>query len=236
VSLRVRSEEGRELPSLEVPYFNTRTGTYQSARSAAVPIRVRPTRVLPEEDLEGGKPLAALTQTAWTVRDWKDGILFNYADTASLLRREAGVAELARRPAVIGLLAGPVALLALAALLAARRRAARLAAEGPAQEPPESPPPSRSAGHGSAEEALAACRDLLRARLGLPPGRLTWQDVQAALRGRGLEAELIEQARELFAHHERRSYGGEGREQAGEELALAERAARLTEQLNQRLE
>jgi hypothetical protein len=239
VSLRVKSEEVRELPALEVPYFNTRTGTYQLARSAAVPITVRPTRVLSESDLEGAQPLAALTETAWTVRDWKDGILFNYADTSRLLAREAGVGELARRPAVIGLLAGPAALLALAALLARRRRAARLAAvEGPAPEPQESPPPSRPEGLerlGGAEQALAACRDLLKSRLGLPPGRLIWQDVQAELVARGLEPEVVERTRELFDQHERRRYGGAGLEPAEEERALAERAARLTDELDRRL-
>ena len=164
-------------------------------------------------------------------------ILFNYADTSSLLDWEAGVGQLARRPAVIGLLAGPAALLALAAVLALRRRAARLAeAEGPEVEPQEPAPPARPAGAGSAEEALAACRELLKTRLGLPPGRLTWQDVQAELTGRGLEPELVEQTRELFDRHERRSYGGAGQEPAEEERALAERAVRLAEQLDHRLE
>jgi hypothetical protein len=170
VGLRVRSEEVRALPSLEIPYFNTRSGTYQTARSAAVPITVRPTRVLTESDLEGAGPPASLTETAWTVRDWKDGILFNYADTSRLLSREAGVGELARRPAVVGLLVLPAAALALAALLAARRRAARLAAaEGPAPEEPASPPPPAPAGPGSAEEALAAFRDLLKVRWACRP-------------------------------------------------------------------
>jgi hypothetical protein len=237
VSLRVKGEEVRELPPLEVPYFNTRSGTYQMARSAAVPITVRPTRILTESDLEGARPLAALTETAWTVRDWKDGILFNYADTSHLLAREAGVGELARRPAVIALLAGPAALLAFAALLALRRRAALLAAaEGPEPEPQEPVPPIQPAGPGSAEEALSVCRELLKTRLRLPPGRLTWQDVQAKLAERGLEPELVEQTRELFDRHERRSYGGAGREPVEEERALAERAARLTEQLDRRLE
>jgi hypothetical protein len=100
----------------------------------------------------------------------------------------------------------------------------------------EPAPPVRPAGSGTAEEALAACRELLKARLGLPPGRLTWQDVQAELAGRGLEPELVEQTRELFDRHERRSYGGAGREPAEEERALAERAVRLAEQLDRRLE
>ncbi len=235
VSLRVKGEQVRELPPLEIPYFNTRTGTYQFARSAAVPIKVRPTRVLTESDLEGAKPLAALSATAWNVRDWKDGILFNYADTSSLLAREVGVGELASRPEVIGLLAGPAALLALAAVLALRRRAARLAAEGPEPEAQEPAPPVRTAVTGGAEEALAACRELLKTRLGLPPGRLIWQDVQTELSGRGLEPELVEQTRELFERLERRSYGGAGQEPAEEEGALAERAARLIEQLDLRL-
>jgi hypothetical protein len=237
VGLRVRSEEVRALPSLEIPYFNTRSGTYQTARSAAVPITVRPTRVLTESDLEGAGPPAALTETAWTVRDWKDGILFNYADTSRLLSREAGVGELARRPAVVGLLVVPAAALALAALLAARRRAARLAAaEGLVpEEPAVPPPPVRPAAPGTAEEALAAFRDLLKTRLGLPPGRLIWQDLQAELAGRGLEAEVLQRTRELFDLLERRRYAGAGRETAGEEQALAERAACLTEELDARL-
>ncbi len=236
ISLRVKGEQVRELPSLEVPYFNTRTGTYQVARSAAVPIKVRPTRILTEADLESAKTLASATGMGWNVRDWKDGILFNYADPSSLLAKEAGMSELAGRPEVIGLLAGPAALLALATVLALRRRAARLAAaEGPGPEAQEPAPPVRPAGAGSAEEALEACRELLKSRLGLPPGRLTWQDVEAGLAERGVEPELVEQARELFAHYERRSYGGAGQAPAEEERALAERAARLTEQLDLRL-
>ncbi len=236
VSLRVKGEQVRELPPLEIPYFNTRTGTYQFARSAAVPIKVRPTRILTESDLEGAKPLAALSATAGNVRNWKDGILFNYADASSLLAREAGVGELVGRPEVIGLLAGPAALLALAAVLALRRRAAHLAAEeGPEPEAQEPAPPARTAATGTAEEALAACRQLLKTRLSLAPGRLTWQDVQAALTGRGLEPELVEQTRELFDRFERRSYGGAGQEAAEEDRALAQRAARLTEQLDHRL-
>jgi hypothetical protein len=238
VSLRVKGEQVRELPSLEVPYFNTRTGTYAVARSAAVPIKVRPTRILTGSDLEGVGPQASLSSTAWNVRDWKDGILFNYADTSRLLSREAGVGELARRPAVIGLLVVPAAVLAFAALLAARRRAARLAAaEGPAPELPAAPPPA-PAGPGSAEEALAHFRDLLKVRLGLPPGRLIWQDLQAELAGRGLEAEALQRTRELLDLLERRRYAGAGRETAGEEgeeQALAERAAALTEELDSRL-
>jgi hypothetical protein len=236
VSLRVKGEQVRELPSLEVPYFNTRTGTYQLARSAAVPIKVRPTRILTEADLEGTQSLAALKSSAWNVRDWKDGILFNYAGTSSLLAREAGAGELVSRPAVIGLLAGPAVLLALAAFLALRRRAARLAAvEGPQPLPPRAAPPAPPSGAESAGEALAAFRELLKRRLGLPPGRLTWQDVQAELSGRGLDPELVEQTRELLRRHERRSYGGARREPAEEERALAERAARLTERLDRLL-
>jgi BatD DUF11 like domain len=236
VSLRVKGEQVRELPSLEVPYFNTRTGTYQLARSAAVPITVRPTRVLTEADLEGAQPLAALKSSAWNVRDWKDGILFNYADPPSLLAREAGVGELARRPEVIGLLAGPAALLALAAVLALRRRAARLAAAGgPELMPQPAAPPAPAAGTGSAEEALAACRELLKSRLGLPPGRMTGLDVQAELSGRGLAPELVEQARELFDRDERRRYCVTVQEPAEEQRALAERAARLAEQLDRLL-
>jgi hypothetical protein len=132
----------------------------------------------------------------------------------------------------------PAAALALAALLAARRRAARLvAAQGPAPEEPASPPlpQVRPAGPGSAEEALAAFRDLLKVRLGLPPGRLIWQDLQAELAGRGLEAAVLERTRELFDLLERRRYAGAGRETAGEEQALAERAAALTAELDARL-
>ena len=63
VGLRVRSEEVRALPSLEIPYFNTRSGTYQTARSAAVPITVRPTRVLTRDDVIGVEDLPLTLET-----------------------------------------------------------------------------------------------------------------------------------------------------------------------------
>jgi hypothetical protein len=47
---------------------------------------------------------------------------------------------------------------------------------------------------------------------------------------------VLQRTRELFDLLERRRYAGAGRETAGEEQALAERAASLTEELDSRLE
>ncbi|HEC61847.1 MAG TPA: hypothetical protein ENI27_06285, partial [bacterium] len=45
-TIRVKSESVRRIPSIEVPYFNTLSGTYEVAKSRPIPITVRPTRML----------------------------------------------------------------------------------------------------------------------------------------------------------------------------------------------
>ena len=56
-TIRVKSESVRRIPSIEVPYFNTLSGTYEVAKSRPIPITVRPTRMLTASDLrEGGRP------------------------------------------------------------------------------------------------------------------------------------------------------------------------------------
>jgi hypothetical protein len=117
-TIRVKREDVTEIPSLQVAYFNTTTGSYQTASSRPIPITVRPTRVVTSSDLEGGV-LSGMSGT--TVKDRAEGINFNYRGTARLLAdRPAGLGALVSRPLLLALLAVPAGLF-LAALAQALR-------------------------------------------------------------------------------------------------------------------
>mgnify|MGYP001073467542 CR=1 FL=1 len=137
-TIRVKREDVSEIPSLEVSYFNTTTGSYQAARSRPVPITVRPTRLVTASDLEG-ETLSGMSGT--TVKNRAEGINFNYQGAARLLADQPpGLGALASRPLLLLLMAVPAALL-LAALVQVRRDGGSGAlSPEPAEEPGEVAP------------------------------------------------------------------------------------------------
>lgn len=124
-TIRVKSENVREIPSMEVPYFNTRTGSYQVARSKPIPIIVRPTRIVTARDLEERAQDAPGLSTT-TVRSWEEGILFNYGDASQLLdSRPYGISSFVRKPVVPVSLAAPLLVLIAAMLFIYRKGAGK---------------------------------------------------------------------------------------------------------------
>ena len=237
-TVRVRREDIREVPPLEISFFNTRTGAYDSARSRPFAITVRPTRIVTSQDLFGEEPPGV---SRAGVRSFSDGILHNYGSSGRLLRSAPYRAfALARRPGALSLLIVPVLLLAAAVVLAYRRppairaaAAAAVSAEqlgGPAPE--QTAPPAglpvwpgsggspalqrlalrlariESEGNGAPADVLTAWREYLGERLRLPPGRLTAEDLGTELRLRQVDPELLGRVRELFAEYESAVYRG----------------------------
>ncbi len=237
-TIRAKSESVTEFPALEVPYFNTRTGTYVVARSRPVPITVRPTRLVTASDLEGPELPGG---GGSTVRDWEEGIRFNYAGQRLLAHRPYGLEAAARSPVVLVLLALPLALLLGTVAYTRRRRyleAAAGAGVGAAEQPadlvkarPAAPLEllrGRLAEIGTgdpagAEKALAAWREYLRGRKtgsgGRPP-----LDPGRELRRRGAGEPLLAEAAWIERLEERVRYGGR---RGGEPAPLEEVLARI---------
>ena len=68
-------------------------------------------------------------------------------------------------------------------------------------------------------------------RSALPPGRLTWADLETALRGRGIEDGLIAELGSLFGGHELENYSGRRGGEVEGALGVRERIARAAPRL-----
>jgi len=232
-TVRLRNANAKEVPPLAIPYFNTRTGSYELARSAAVPISVRPTKLVTADDLVGQPARGTAGAAQAAVRTWEAGIFYNYARPSDLLTSQtAGIRSYLRGPLVPVFVAAPLCVLAAALLIAGRRRAverrpARRRAPSPLAALAEravGPRAAAGSASGADAAALEQLRESLGARLALAPGRLTWADMAPALRGKGVDEGLITELGALFGGRELESYGGAvGR--TGQELREVDREA-----------
>jgi hypothetical protein len=211
-TIRVKEEGVNEVPPLEVSYFNTKTERYETARSAPIPITVRETRVLTVDDLEGG---AAPNMQTTTVRDWKEGIRFNYVLEAGTPANDVvGLSLLSEAPLLIALLVAPM--LFFFFVLIRNRRIAAASARAQAVAVPEPPPqqhddPARrltEIGPRDADTALSLLREYLAERLDLSPAERTIPETRAALERKAVDAELVEEVCSLLSEHESRRYWG----------------------------
>jgi hypothetical protein len=213
-TIRVRSESVRRIPSIEVPFFNTRSGSYEFARSKPIPITIRPTRMLTATDLEGGD-IPGLARSS--VRNWEEGIRFNYTLSAQLLTEQAyGIGKLMRNPLALVLLGIPFLLFCgvfIHTLRSGNRQKVHVRSENAPEQ--QSTPfqklwkrleeirREKDTGTG---DALVAWRDYIGTKLGLRPGSLTLNEIENELFLRELEEDLILEIGELFRHYERYLY------------------------------
>ncbi len=214
-TIRATHEQVKEIPALELPYFDPETGRYEIARSQPLSLTVRDTRIVTHADAEGRAETGQSASGGRELQRWTAGIAHNY-DGLEVLRTQnfgpgywlqSGVWRFA-------LAAPPACWLLLWALLrlrhrdpaAWRGRQARRAAGGLR---------SRLAQlrRGPAESATpAAMLEALRAyfgvRLELAAGALTADDIAAALAARQVDEATASELRRLVADCEAELYGG----------------------------
>ncbi|MEZ5363745.1 MAG: hypothetical protein R2748_15725 [Bryobacterales bacterium] len=138
------------------------------------------------------------------------GIAHNYEDDDALVDHHPGLGRLVSSPLWVVALGGPpAAYFGLLALLAIRRRReadpATVAAHAALHELAALTP---SVEAGFASSLLEKLRAYLRARLDLPPGALTFADVEGPLRARGVDADTRQDLRQVFAVCEAARYAG----------------------------
>jgi hypothetical protein len=238
-TLRVKSEAVHDLPSLSVPYFDTRSGTYKLAVTRPVPITVRPTKIVTAADVEGGSVPAAAPAGPRAVRAWEQGILFNYTGTGELLASQSpGLSSSVRGPALPVVLGVPLLVLVAALLAALRRAAARRPVLEAAGAAPGGPPSLETLADPGAVSAapgaggpLDALRDSIAARLALQPGRATWPDIKGELPRHGVGDGLLRELESLFGCREQGSFGGGLGGCAEDEQELTLRVSRAAAEL-----
>lgn len=214
-TIRVAREGLREIPPLELPFFDPDAAAYRVARSEPIPIEVVETRVVTARDAEGTEPVTPRTAE---VEAWSLGIAHNYEDPDALRSERFSPALWFRSAAFWTLLLLPAALHALLRFLVGRQRTLHADPGGARQ--------ARAARNfhllidsaTSTDRVLEAFRTYLGDRLRLSAGALTANDLRAPLQRAGVPGETIAAAEDLFRRCEASRYSGG---QAGEAGDLA---------------
>lgn len=155
-TLRALSAEVKEIPAIELPYFDTARGEYAVARSEPIPIRVRSARIVTAADAVGSAPAANGGGSASTtsLESAEEGISANAIGLDVLRPSPARISAIAASPVSVGVLAFPPAACALVGLVRASRRL--LAGDGKSARKREAYQRARTALAGSGTSLPAA--------------------------------------------------------------------------------
>lgn len=221
------------VPPLLLSCFNPRTGTYETVRSAPIPLTVNPTRVMTATDAEG---LAMEGPAGSTVESRAAGIAHNYEGDGVFKRQihdpvcwalsPAGLATLGLPPVFYLFLAAgtwvwrrkqadPGATLARKAGARFSRKIDRIRKTTPSEQ--------------AAVAILEAFKTYLREKFRLHPGALTFHDAATLLSEKGAGPETLEALKSLFADGEAARFGKSAA--AGQGTLLLETARNLVKTL-----
>ena len=211
-TIRAFRPDVKEVPSIELPYFDTITGTYRMARSEPIPLTVNETRIITALDAEGVDPLESAGSE---IETWTKGIAFNYEDMGALVNQRLTPLSWLRSPLWTCLFVGPplcyLLLLTGVALIRkrnadpmkvkARKAFGRLTRS--LKEAQDSP-----ASASACDLVQDAFRHYLGDKLRVPRGALTFNDVKVALKAKGLDQGTLDRLKTLFERCEAGSYAG----------------------------
>jgi hypothetical protein len=236
-TIRPKSSAIKEIPSIEIPYFDTRLKKYRYAKSEPIPLKVDDTKIVTLLDAEGvtvtgpaGNEIESLTK----------GIAFNYEDISVLENeRLAPLSWFRSFPVIIIIFFFPFLYLMLYAgyFLYQKRSADPLGIKakksyrvliGSLNKARKSDSTA-----GVSVLILEAFKEYLGAKLRIPSGAITFKDVQDHLRDRNIEGQLLERLKILFDSCEAGRYTGENKLSEG--TSLAEEGIALAKELEKAL-
>jgi hypothetical protein len=236
-TVRALSPDITEIPPIELPYFDTVTGTYRVARSEPIPIEVHETRVVTALDAEG---VQALSSPGSEIETWTKGIAFNYEDMDVLETQRLTPLSWFRSPLWFCFVLGPPLcyVLLLTGLGLVRKRNAdpmktrARKAFGRLSRSLKEAQGAASTAH-TCDLVQDAFRHYLGDKLSIPKGAITFHDVKETLVSRGLDQGTLDRLRRLFERCEAGRYAGNaGR---SDEASLAEQGILLARDLEKKL-
>lgn len=234
-TIRAQHPGVKEIPPIELSYFDSRTGKYDVAKSKPISLVVRETKVVTARDAEGRE--AAPVQTE--LQAWQEGIAHNYEDLGALENQEFGLATVLRSPSWLALGAVPpvVYVLLLGAMTVSRIRQADPAAIKARRAYGELTRRTKAVARTHVKDApegfgelLDAARNYLGSKLRLSAAAITWRDVEPRLRERSIDAATLTELKQIFDECEARRYAGAGA--GGDDVAaMARRLLAAAEKL-----
>ena len=224
-TLRAQNSEVKEIPALSLAYFDSPTGTYTEAVSQPIPITVHAVKTVTAADAQGTVLAAPVAGTE--VKALDDGIAHNVSYDKLLHDDRAGFFSWGGHKWQPWLCLGCLLLYGLCGGLhwvIARRNAdpERLAAQHLLAESMT----IIQGGRANVSELFKALQGVLAAKLRLPPGTLTYRDVEAPLAKSRLKPEDRDSLAKLFDAFEAASYSG-GHADASSLQAETQRLAKL---------
>jgi hypothetical protein len=213
-TIRAKDPSITEIPSISFDYFNPETDKYESARSNAIPLQVKATKVVTARDAEGIMPVAGKSEL--TTLD--KGIAHNYVGEDILVNQHIEIASWFTSPIGLVLVLFPptVYLLVLLPMFVRRKRMmddealqAKRAVHDFSRELEKLRKDMQQNGlHKTAGGLVEAIRGYLGKRLQVPAGSLVFTDVAESLRQQGVDAVLLGKLQEILDWCEVYHYGG----------------------------
>lgn len=211
-TLRARQAELRAIPSIELPYFDSKAGVYAVASSAPIPLTVHAISTVTAMDVEGRAQTLAAPGGA-ELRAWSQGIAANVEGLAVLENHRVGVGQWRRSPWWLGLVVlMPLLYGALTLTLGLWRRhhadPAQAAARQAAGRCRRALRRIDAKSDQASDEILAALRGYFGAKLRLPAAALVFADVRPVLLAAGLSDDDLASLEKLFVACEAGRYAG----------------------------
>ncbi len=237
-SIRALRPDIQVIPPIELPYFDTKTGRYEVARTDPIPITVATANVVTVLDAEGREiPVSTKSE----VETWAHGIAYNYEDAGVLINQRSGLTYWLQSPLWLGIIAAPPAvylLLLCGFVIVRKRNADPLAARAKTAYRRLTTALNSAESNDATPEAfdllLQAFRAYLGDKLRMPPGALMFQDVRAALAKQGVTPEQLQILKSIFDRCEASRYAGPSTDDAAN-AELFEQARRLAAELEKLL-
>lgn len=236
-TVRALSPAVKQIPAIELSYFDTKTAAYQVARTEPIPLHVRETRVVTALDAEG---IEQQTPSGIEIETWSRGIAFNYEDMDVIENQHLGPLSWLKTPVWMVMALAPPALflLLLSGVNVMQRRNAdpqKAIARKAYGNLTKSLHKARSASTSekSYDLILDAFRNYLGDKLGMPRGALTFHDVKDRLASNGVDQSTLKELKELFETCEAGRYAGT----AGimSTASITEKAATIAKRLGTKL-
>lgn len=202
-TIRVKNPLVKEIPAIELVYFDPEKASYQTAKSTPIPLIVHATKVVTAMDAEGNDPTIAQTR----LEAAQKGLAFNF-EGQDLLRdsKEQGIAS----TYIWLLLAVPPLLFTLFAVLSFfTKRKQRNPTLRRAKMAQNNFKKDLSKPSLSTQMLSRALKEYLGAKLIKNPGALTFLDVEPHLRTLGIDNETISQLADLLDRCEAFRYAGQ---------------------------
>ena len=212
-TIRALRPDVKEIPPIELPYFDTRTKTYQTAYTKPIPITVKATRIITALDAEGkteGEPNSSEIET------WGQGIAFNYEGMDVIENQRLGPLSWFQSPLWISLVLVPpfMYFAILSGLALFRRRNADQAKVRARKAYGQLIKALQEASNAnSADQSYILIQNAFRHYLGdkldMAKGALTFNDVKDTLANKGIDQETLGRLNDLFETCEAGRYAGD---------------------------